>query len=100
MMLTLDHKYLALVKEILMKHIPDKTVWVYGSRIKDSAHEGSDLDLVIMNDISNEQISSLRSAFSESNLPILVDLMSWSEIPNEFRNEIEETHEVLQEDKP
>jgi uncharacterized protein len=100
MMLTLDRKYLNLVKEILTKHIPDKTVWVYGSRIKGSAHEGSDLDLVIMNDTSNEQLSSLRSAFSESNLPILIDLFSWSEIPNEFRNEIEETHEILHEGKP
>ncbi|MBI2786610.1 MAG: nucleotidyltransferase domain-containing protein [Legionella longbeachae] len=98
-MLILDTQYLALVKKILATHIPGQTVWVYGSRIKGCAHEGSDLDLVIIDNhenITNEQISSLRSAFSESNLPILVDLLIWSEIPSEFKSEIEKTHEVLQ----
>lgn len=102
MMLDLDPKYVAIIQRILADHVPYKTVWVYGSRIKGTAHEGSDLDLVVMNDkegITLEQLSSLRKAFSESNLPILIDILDWSSIPEEFRNEIKETHEVLQKSK-
>jgi predicted nucleotidyltransferase len=47
-MLNLDSRYATIVRKILRDHIPDKTVWVYGSRIKGNSHEGSDLDLVIM----------------------------------------------------
>lgn len=57
-----------------------------------TAHEGSDLDLVVRNpaDLSHPQpdMSELREAFSESNLPILVDLLDWARIPESFRQEI------------
>lgn len=45
-MLRLDKKYKVVVEKILSEHIPNHTVWVYGSRIKGVSHAGSDLDLV------------------------------------------------------
>jgi len=99
-MLDLDRKYLAIVKKILQEHIPNTTVWAYGSRIKGTAHEGSDLDLAIINNdvsISSNQLSALRAAFSESDLPILVDILNWDDIPANFKDEIEKRHIVLQE---
>jgi predicted nucleotidyltransferase len=98
-MIDLEPKYLSLIKKILLGQIPDKTVWVYGSRIKGTAHEGSDLDLLVIDDkeeISPKQLSALREKFTESNLPILIDIMSWSTIPEEFKKEIKQTHEILQ----
>jgi predicted nucleotidyltransferase len=60
--------------------------------VNGTAHEGSDLDLVVRNpaDLSHPQpdMSELREAFSESNLPILVDLLDWARIPESFRQEI------------
>jgi predicted nucleotidyltransferase len=93
-MLNLDPDYLAIIQKILAEHVPNKTVWAYGSRIKGTAHEGSDLDLVVF-DITPDKISALRAAFSESSLPILVDVMDWSSIPEAFKSEIDKRHEVL-----
>jgi predicted nucleotidyltransferase len=97
-MLNLDPNYVATLQKMLEAHFPEHVVWVYGSRIKDSAHEGSDLDLVIMDISGNttaKQLSSLREDVSASNVPILVDILLWSEIPSDFRQEIEKKHEVF-----
>jgi len=100
-MIDLKPEYLIKIKEIISKQIPDRTVLVYGSRIKGTAHEGSDLDLIIIDEENdtNEQLSILREKFSESNLPILIDILSWSSIPDQFKQEIKQRHEVLQQGK-
>jgi predicted nucleotidyltransferase len=75
-------------------------VWAYGSRVKNEASEGSDLDLVVMNPkdpmIPFESLCELRTAFSESNLPIYVDVMDWARIPDSFRKEISKAYVVVQ----
>jgi len=38
----------------------------------------------------------VRDAFSESNLPILIDILNWDIIPNEFKQEIKKEHIVIQ----
>ena len=98
-MIDLKPEYLAQIKKIISEQIPDRTILVYGSRIKGTAHEGSDLDLVIMDsekDISPTKLSLLREAFLESDLPISVDILCWSDIPEAFKVEIEKMHYVLQ----
>jgi len=74
-------------------------VWAYGSRVDGSAHEGSDLDLVIRSK-SGEKIPidifvELKDTIRESNIPILVDLFDWARLPESFHRNIELTHEVL-----
>lgn len=96
-MINLEPHYLMLTKNILSQHIPHKTVWVYGSRIKGSSHEGSDLDLVVMEPLTTSERTSLIEAFSDSALPILVDILDWKSLPESFKNEIMQAHEVLQE---
>ena len=60
-MLDLEKKYIELIKKMLARHVPDKAVWVYGSRIKGTAHAGSDLDLVVMD--SSESIQHHKSSY-------------------------------------
>src|SRR5438552_2238157 len=100
-MLNLDPKYLATLQHIFKKYVPDKIIWAYGSRIKGQSHEGSDLDLVIKDpnglEISSRDMIALRETIQESNLPFLVDLLDWTMLPQDFQNEIEKAHEVLQE---
>ena len=93
--LDLDEKQLDLLKAILNQKIPDKTVWAYGSRAKGTAEERSDLDLVVFN-CTGVQILDLKTAFEESSLLISVDVMSWEEIPQEFKSAIHEQYIVLQ----
>ena len=62
-------------------------------------HEGSDLDLAIISEnepLTQQQLSAVRDAFSESNLPILIDILNWDIIPNEFKQEIKKEHIVIQ----
>ena len=79
--------------------MPDVEVWAYGSRVAGTAHEGSDLDLVLRNpqqlDVPQKNIYKLRDALSESNLPIIVDVSDWARIPEAFRCDIERQHVVV-----
>lgn len=81
-----------LVRQILAAHAPQLEVWAYGSRVNGSGHDGSDLDLVVRDPsggrIAGTKMMELREAFSESDLPILVDLLEWTTLPESFRNEI------------
>jgi uncharacterized protein len=100
-MTTLDLQpgYLRILLDILNRHAPDAEVWAYGSRVTGNAHEGSDLDLVIRNpgrlDKAQKNISRLREALIESNLPILVELLDWARISEPFRREIERQHVIV-----
>ena len=99
--LDLPQKYLEQVKSLLRTHVPHAEVWAYGSRVTGDGHEASDLDLVLRNPQNlleeTAALSDLKEAFTESNLPIRVDIMDWARIPESFHREIERAHAVVQE---
>ena len=86
-MLHLDPKHLNIVKTILKTHVPDREVVAFGSRTTDSYKPHSDLDLCVMGDepVSFGLFAKLREAFSESDLPMRVDLVDWASMTSEFR---------------
>jgi type I restriction enzyme, S subunit len=90
-----EPKYLALVKEILRRHIAYKTVWAYGSRVNWTANQFSDLDLVVF-EVSTVKQGELKEDFVESDLPFSVDIILWGKIPENFKNKICEKYVVLQ----
>jgi predicted nucleotidyltransferase len=98
--LDLPQKYLEQVKALLRAHVPHAEVWAYGSRVTGSGHAASDLDLVLRNPQNLQEetsaLSDLKEAFTESNLPIRVDIMDWARIPASFHREIERAHVVVQ----
>ena len=100
-MATLDLRteWLAIIHHILATHLPEAEVLAYGSRVTGIAHDGSDLDLVVRNPheprIPAHNLGEVRDAFSESNLPILVDILEWARIPDSFREEIERVGVVV-----
>ncbi|QOJ27739.1 MAG: nucleotidyltransferase domain-containing protein [Ignavibacteriales bacterium] len=86
--------------ESIFKEITgDFEVWAYGSRVNGTAHEGSDLDLVIKRNDSQpvpyEVMDQLRENLTESNIPILVEIRDWVRIPESFRKNILDKYEVL-----
>ena len=95
-LIDLAPKQLGLLKKIIKQHIPDKTVWVYGSRVTWEADEVSDIDLTVF-DCTNVQIDELKETLEESNLLISVDVMNWEEIPDNFKTNIKKQYVVLQE---
>lgn len=97
--LDLRPEWLDIIRRLLAIHLPEAEVLVYGSRVNGTAHEGSDLDLVARNPqnphMPVRNLSQIRDAFTESNLPILVDIQDWSRIPDSFREEIERAGVVI-----
>ena len=95
-LIDLDKKQLALLDKIIKQHVPNKTVWAYGSRVTWKASEISDLDLVVF-DCGSAEISDFKEALEESNLLISVDVMDWENIPDNFKKTIREKYVTLQE---
>ncbi|MGD9637743.1 MAG: nucleotidyltransferase family protein [Alphaproteobacteria bacterium] len=82
-------EHLEQIKGIIKELYPKAIVWAYGSRINGSAHEGSDLDLAIKS-FGTEKGSSfdLKEALVESNIPFLIDVLVFDELPKSFQAEI------------
>lgn len=91
-----DH--LAIVLDILARHVPEAEVWVFGSRAKWLARDTSDLDLCIRAaaPIGFAHMGALREAFEESNLPYKVDVVDWATTAESFRKIIERDKVVVQ----
>ena len=91
-MLDLQPRYLEILKDLFQQYIPNMQVWAYGSRVKHQAHQGSDLDLVVINpdnpDSPQVSLLGLRAAIEDSRIPILIDVIDWANIPESFQAEI------------
>ena len=96
-MIDLCPDHLKRVLKILAEHLPDHTVWAYGSRATSIAKPTSDLDLAIKTDtpLPFSKLADLAEAFSESDLPFKVDLTDWAATSPSFQQIIQSTHQVI-----
>ncbi len=88
------------ILQIAREVLPDDAeLWAYGSRVKGTAHDASDLDLVIKTPaeapLSSEQLTHFREALRDSNLPIFVDVFDWRLMLEGFRERIATYHVKL-----
>ena len=78
--------------------IPIK-IWAYGSRVSGLAHEGSDLNLVVLPDgyqmIDLGELGMFKELLQESTIPILVQVLDWNRIPKSFQANVLKEYEVL-----
>ena len=98
-MIDLNPKHLETIQHILAVHIPECEVRAFGSRVKWTAKDYSDLDLTIVGSepLTLRQLRRLKEAFEESYLPIRIDVVDWQSLSDEFRKVILEKYEVIQE---
>ncbi|WNE41916.1 MAG: hypothetical protein AD073_000251 [Mycoplasmataceae bacterium] len=82
----LEDKHLKIVKDILSKY--PYQFYAYGSRVKGTSKPYSDLDLCYFNDIPRKEIGIIKDEFSESRLPIFVELVSWNKMRQGFQDNI------------
>lgn len=96
-MIDLREKDRVRVEALVNQYLPAGTqVWAYGSRVKGTNHDASDLDLCVELPVSDpDAISALRVAFQDSNIPIFIDVMDWHDIPDAFRDNILKTRQLL-----
>ena len=97
--LALSIDELAMVKAILVRHVPRARVWVFGSRATGKAKKYSDLDLCIKADqpLGLDVMSAMAEDFSESNLPWKVDIVDWFSVSDAFKAIIERDKVLLSE---
>ena len=98
--LTLAPRHLEELRRLIATHLPQEEVWAYGSRVNGTAHDTSDLDLVVRHpaDLKAGQGSAfweLKAELSESNLPFLVEVFDWAKLPPAFWDNIAEQHVVI-----
>lgn len=96
--LDLRPDHLALVRDIMRDHVPDRKVLAFGSRATWIAKDYSDLDLAILGDepLSLDEKSALAEDFVESDLPFKVDIVDWTKINETFREIIRRDGVVVQ----
>ena len=86
------------VKRVIEQCLPlSATVWVFGSRASGRATRSSDLDLAldIGRPVSLEERADLEEAFSESLLPMRVDLVDLATVDAAFAQRIYQTRKRL-----
>ena len=100
-MIDIEEKYLTEIRRILADKVSDCEVRAFGSRIEGKAKKFSDLDLALVGGekLSWRRIELLKDAFSSSDIPIIVDVIDWHAISDEFRAIIENNYEIVQERK-
>ena len=83
------------------QYFPSGTeIWAYGSRVKGTSYEGSDLDLVVHfpEEARSEcytQLAEFKEVLRDSNIPIFVQVLAWHGIPEHFKTNILQCYEVL-----
>ncbi len=75
------------------------TIWAYGSRVNGQAHDMSDLDLVLISKdnskININEYIDFKEVLTDSNIPILIQVLDWNRIPHYFHQNILDNYEVL-----
>lgn len=96
-MIDLSLEHLLAVKRILAAYLTDCEVRVFGSRVRGTAKTYSDLDLAIVckEDLPRGLLEAIKDAFAESDLPFQVDVLDWKDVPENFRNLINQQFETL-----
>jgi hypothetical protein len=85
-MLKMEQRHWIIVESILSKY-PYK-IAAFGSRVKGEPKKFSDLDLCIMQPISDLILAQMKEDFEESDLPFLVDLVMWDRCSKAFQESI------------
>lgn len=94
--LFIEPEYLKMLTDIFDRYCPNAEIWAYGSRIKGEAHSGSDLDLVVKNFNSEDaKLFELKALINESNIPFIVDIHEFNQLPKSFQDEIKKEYFII-----
>ena len=90
-MIDIPIKQLEILKSILRSFLTkEQNVYIYGSRAKKTNTKFSDIDLLIVGEpLTQTDLSKLKEAFSESDLPYFVDINNKKDLDKEFYTLIE-----------
>ena len=100
-MIYLRPKDRQLIEQLAHEHLPNGSqLWLFGSRVKGTAHESSDVDMVVFPQNEQDAASAtvdLQQALQDSNLPLITQVFYWPQLPQRFQQNIRQAYEVLVE---
>jgi predicted nucleotidyltransferase len=70
------------IHSVLEKHETVKTVLIFGSRAKGNYQNGSDIDLAIEDEISEEELQKIQNELEDLDLLYEIDIVSYKNIKN------------------
>ena len=76
--------YLEIMRNAFAEYLTHKKVWAYGSCVKGTSNQRSDLDCVVFNATDRE-------------IPFIIQLLNWDKIPEDFKDNIKQKYFILQE---
>lgn len=82
----MKQKSIAQLQNIVWQHLnPGKTqAFIFGSQATDQAWRGSDIDLGIEGEVTQNQLTKLREAIENSTIPHTVDVVNFNQMGQDF----------------
>lgn len=88
-MIDLDEKYIDFIKEKISKHLKSCTIYIFGSRAKNTAKKYSDIDIALdCKDLYENILLKIKNEFENSTLPYEVDVIDLNNISEKFKKNI------------
>ncbi len=81
----IQQKYVSLIAECKEKFLPNYKVFIFGSSLRNRMFR--DVDIGVLREDSNLDLTSFREALEESQLPYLTDVVDFDEVTETFREE-------------
>ena len=90
-MIAVSPSEMEIIQSIIKKHTPDCDVLAFGSRLKWTHNDASDLDLAIKGSekLPAKTIFNMKEDFMESDIPFKVDVLDYHRISDAFRGIID-----------
>jgi predicted nucleotidyltransferase len=84
----LSHNNFVLLKSILKPLQASSKLFLFGSRARGDFKKYSDIDLLIVGDVSQQMLSEVKEALEESSLPYKVDLVLEKDLAPSYQENI------------
>ena len=98
-MIAVTDEELQIILEIINNSLDNCKVIAFGSRVKLTHRNNSDLDLAFIKSdnakLSLNEESLLKESFSKSDLPFFVDIRDYNAVSSAFREIINKNYEII-----
>lgn len=83
-----------MIIKIIKKHAPNCDILMFGSRLRGTNNQASDLDLALVGKekLATGVIGHIKEDFMESDIPYKVDVLDYHAVSPEFRKIIDTTN--------
>lgn len=88
--MALNEKYKQELITIIHKHVPQCTIYLFGSRAINKEYAGSDIDIALDagKTIDNKKLLAIQLDFDETTIPMELDLVDLQTVSQELKNDV------------